>query len=465
MRAPGPLITGFRLPPAFRKGLPRGSPLAELAPLQSLTRLELKGLRTGEYMAHVLHMPRQGNTVESCIIVEWKKKEGDEVDLETPICEVETDKATFEVPAGARGVILKILHNAAEDVPVLKPIAVIGQPGEDWEALLAGQEVKRTPISPRARRRAQDENIPIAAIQGTGAEGRIIERDILKVLESRPPVTAAAKLAAQQGMSLPDTGSGLGGRIRLEDLNPEEQESTAGALEEDGSYTETPITGMRRLIAQRMLYSLSSAAQFTLTASADARALQTLCARFKEARAELGFSGITITDVVLFLVSRLLPLFPYMNARKVHETIQTWKHAHLGLAVDTPRGLMVPVIQNADTLSLEAISKKAKSLAKACLDGTITSTELSGSTFTITNLGNTGIESFTPIINAPEVAILGVCSLLQKPVPDGSGGYAFQAQLGFSLTVDHTVVDGAPAARFLNAFCKALQDIDLWIAK
>lgn len=159
-----------------------------------------------------------------------------------------------------------------------------------------------------------------------------------------------------------------------------------------------------------------------------------------------------------------------MNAHKTGGVVRTFERVHLGLAVDTPRGLMVPVIRNADLLTLEQISAEAKNLAAACVNGSIKPDQLTGSTFSVSNLGALGVESFTPVINAPEVAILGVCGIEPKPVLDDdsdpeAAGVAFVPHIGFSLTIDHTIVDGAPAARFLKAFREAVADIDLWLAK
>lgn len=489
-------------------------------------------------MAHVLIMPRQGNTVESCIIVEWKKKEGDTVDAETVVCEVETDKATFEVPAGGAGTILKILYAEGDDVPVLQPIMVVGKPGEKWEdsvkappqteapketqtasepASAAGKPAADTPaassaaektqaekaapaapsaaggahvaispgghlaISPRARAAAFKEVIDVRGLSGSGAEGRIIEADVLRAAAERPPLTAAAKEALRSGGSLPAAGSGIGGRVTLADIQAVADGSAAAFAPASGSsagadralaacaaadeYTDTPIKGIRKVIAERMMNSLATAAQFTLNASAEAVRMQALRERFKASDPAMGLSKVTVNDLVLFLVSRLLKEFPFLNGVKTNGAIRLYKNVHLGMAVDTPRGLMVPVIRNADRMSLAQISAQAKQLAADCQAGSISPDLLSGSTFTVTNLGNTGIESFTPVINAPEIAILGVCGIQPKPAADGQGGYAILPHLSFSLTIDHAVVDGAPAAKFVKALCAALKDIDIWIAK
>lgn len=484
-------------------------------------------------MAHVLIMPRQGNTVESCIIVEWKKKEGDTVDSETVVCEVETDKATFEVPAGASGTVLKVLHTEGDDVPVLQPIMVVGKPGEKWEdsvkappqteapkeaqtasepASDAGKPAADTAaassaaektqaaktasaapavssaapgahlaISPRARAAAFKEAVDVRTLSGSGAEGRIIEADVLRAAAERPSLTAAAKEALRSGGSLPTAGSGIGGRVTLADIQAVADGSAAAFAPASGSstgadralaacsaadeYTDTPIKGIRKVIAERMMNSLATAAQFTLNASAEAVRMQSLRERFKASDPAMGLSKVTVNDLVLFLVSRLLKEFPFLNGVKTNGTIRLYKNVHLGMAVDTPRGLMVPVIRNADQMSLAQISAQAKLLAGECQAGSISPDLLSGSTFTVTNLGNTGIESFTPVINAPEIAILGVCGIQPKPAADGQGGYAILPHLSFSLTIDHAVVDGAPAAKFVKALCAALKDIDIWIAK
>ncbi|MDR0376402.1 MAG: 2-oxo acid dehydrogenase subunit E2 [Spirochaetaceae bacterium] len=471
-------------------------------------------------MAYVLIMPRQGNTVESCVINEWKAAEGDEVRADSVVCVVETDKATFEVPAGETGQVLKLLYPAGEDVPVLKPIAVIGRPGEDWAAVLgpdgtgggavspgpggppvpavaegggAAASVQaaggRVPASPRARNLAAKEGLSLAGLTGTGPGGRVIERDAAAALENRPLLTAAARadLAAGGGTVSGAQRSGLGGRITAGDLAargaaPVQAEIPAGvppaADRGGGAVTETPITGIRKIIADRMYASLAESAQFTLNAGASARRMQELRTRMKAGPAYAGTGGepalsrVTVNDLILFAVSRMLPRFPFMNAHKTGDILRTFERVHLGVAVDTPRGLMVPVIRNADLLSLPQISAEAKRLASACQNGGVKPEELTGSTFTVTNLGSLGVTGFTPVLNAPEVGILGVCAIEMQPVPGAADngdadccGISFEPRIGFSLTINHQVVDGAPAARFLKALGLAVADIDLLLAE
>ena len=424
---------------------------------------------------HILIMPRQGNTVESCIIVDWKVKEGDEVTAVTTVCEVETDKATFEIPSGEAGTVLKILQNAGDDVPILKPIAIIGADGEDWQAALAPTALSAQPdpqphaphisISPRARILAEKESLPLP-VPGTGPGGRIIERDVLAALENRPPLTAAAK--AEAIGTIPAEGTGIGGRVTTADL----------ISPHPPAYTETPIKGIRKIISDRMRKSLEETAQFTLNASAPVSRLQEIRSRMKASEGfGVGLSKITVNDLILFAVSRVLMRYPFMNAHKTDDTIRIFNHVNLGFAADTPKGLMVPVIRNANLLSLARISSESKRLSAACQNGSARPDELSGSTFTVSNLGSLGITGFTPILNMPEAAILGVCGIELKPVAlsgdeaecncdcdCGCGGVRFEPHIGFSLTINHQIVDGAPAARFLKALCEAVADIDLLLA-
>jgi pyruvate dehydrogenase E2 component (dihydrolipoamide acetyltransferase) len=451
-------------------------------------------------MAHVLIMPRQGNTVESCIIVQWKVKEGDSVKADTVVCEVETDKATFEVPAGESGTVLRLIRAGGDDVPVLEPIAVIGKAGEDWSAAAgstaaaqAAPEARSAPvsaavvtnastietavfqgaISPRARNLAEKEGLQAADLTGTGPGGRIIERDVKTVLDGRPPLTAAARAMAPAGGMIPASGSGLGGRATAADLGGGTAAIvTTAALAElpgpaqgEGAVTDTPVKGIRKLIADRMYQSLAESAQFTLNASAPAVRLQELRGRMKAADESLGLNKITANDLILYAVSRMLPKYPFMNAHKIGDTLRTFERIHLGVAVDTPRGLMVPVIRNASLLSLRQISAEAKRLAAVCQNGGAKPDELSGSTFTVTNLGSLGVSSFTPVLNTPEVAILGVCGIDLRPVQaDDCGEIHFEPHIGFSLTINHQAVDGAPAARFLKALGEAVANIDLLLA-
>ena len=454
-------------------------------------------------MAHVLIMPRQGNTVESCIIVRWKAAEGAVVAADESVCEVETDKASFDVPAGAAGVLLKILHPDGDDVPVLEPIAVIGQKGEDWKAAVGGAAAAvtaaptaasavaavpaasaataapaasgggETAVSPRARKLAAAEGVNAASLAGTGPGGRVIERDVVAALAGRPALTAAAKAAVLAGTSAPGAGTALGGRAGIADLGAVSQGGavalgaahTAVAREYPGHFTDTPLKGVRKIISERMRASLASTAQLTLNGSANATRLLDLRARFKASDPALGLTGVTIGDLVLFAVTRVLPRFTNANATLENGVLRAFQSVHVALAVDTPRGLMVPVIRNADLLSLRELSVESKRLAAACQTGNINPDSLTGGTFTVSNLGAFGIESFTPVLNAPQVAILGVNAIMPRAAAGPNGTVVLEQRLGLSLTVDHQVLDGAPSALLLKAFADAMADIDLLLVQ
>ncbi|MCB0168607.1 MAG: 2-oxo acid dehydrogenase subunit E2 [Anaerolineae bacterium] len=421
-------------------------------------------------MATVVVMPRQGNTVESCLISAWKKEKGDTVTAGDILCEIETDKAMMEVEAPASGTVLDLFFRAGDEVPVLTNIAVIGRPGEDVtpfrpngttehdvgpptlsatpdqplppaESNVSTQPVPHLKISPRARRLADTKGVDLAGVQGSGPGGRVMERDVQAVLTAR--VVDRPAQTAPQAPTLPATSVPTG--------------APADEVEV------TPVKGMRKLIADRMLASLQTTAQLTLHASADARRLQAYRQRLKHSAEALDLPTMTVTDLVLFAVSRVLRQHPQLNALFSDNTLAQYKNVHLAMAVDTPRGLIVPVIRNAHTLSLSQIAAESKRLAAACRKGTIAAAELNGGTFTVTNLGGLGVESFTPVLNPPQVAVLGVCNINLKPV-ERDGGVEFVPHLGLSLTFNHQVVDGAPAARFLQAVCQGLADFELLLA-
>ncbi len=452
-------------------------------------------------MATEVCMPRQGQSVESCLILEWKKNEGDPVKTGEILCEVETDKATFEVEAPAEGTLIKILHPKGADVPVLAPIAYIGTPGERISAgaTQASPEKTaapskapdaaaqpRTPaapqaspartagefkVSPRARNLAEAKGLAVESLEGTGPGGRVVERDVIAALSGKEPLTrAAAATAIASRLGSPAVGSGAGGRITVTDLGSsvvalmdEAARAQAGAPAFPGPTEEIPVKGIRKLIADRMLSSLASHAQLTLNSGADARNIQAFRKKLKESPEALGLGGITINDFVLYAASRRLSSFPELNAHWLGDKIVRFRSVHIGFAVDTPKGLMVPVIRNAETLSLKELSLEAKRLAKGCIEGGISPDELSGGTFTISNLGALGIDSFTPVLNSPQVAILGVCTIQPKPVMAGDD-VKFVPTLGLSLTIDHQAVDGAPGARFLKELASDLANFDIMLA-
>ena len=455
-------------------------------------------------MAEQIQMPKLGNSVESCIIVEWMVKPGDTVKEGDILCVAETDKAAVDVESKHEGVILALLAEEGDEVPVYAPIAAVGEEGESFDAgsLESGaaggagdapekaetssaaaadesaEKVKLPEaaggaststsapapsagngvrgVSPRARNLAAKKYVDPSALSGSGPGGRIIERDVEKAAASGVSVSpAAAQMAAESTLAVPESGSGIGGRVLTSDLTKK--------TEETWEIKEIPVKGVRKLIAEAMHKSLSTTAQFTAHASADASKLLDLRKRFKSGGEAMGLSGITVNDLVIFAVVKTLKNFPDLNAHFTGDTIRQFPFVHMGIAVDTARGLLVPVLRNADSLSLKGISDEAKKIYSAINSNTITPDDLSGSTFTVTNLGSLGIECFTPVLNVPEVAILGICSIEQKPVLK-EGEVVFRPHIGLSLTVNHQVIDGAPAARFLKALGENIANIDLLLS-
>jgi pyruvate dehydrogenase E2 component (dihydrolipoamide acetyltransferase) len=434
-------------------------------------------------MATEVLMPRQGQSVESCIIAGWKVKEGDTVAEGQALCEVETDKATFEVPAPAAGTVLGIFYADGDDVPVLKIIAAIGAPGEDVSGLrpeepqnieqgTSNVEVKKEPAvvqssafdiqrsgeagaSPRAKNLAKAKGLDLSGLAGNGSgpEGRVIERDVKAALAGQAPLSPAAKA------KIAAIGSGIGGRILSSDVQAPSAAPVPAlpevsySVEQMGALKEITVKGVRKVVASRMLASMQTTAQLTMHTSADARAI--LAAR-QQFNASSDKAGVTINDLILYAVAQTLVDFPELNAYWLGDKMVQFENVHLGFAVDTPRGLMVPVIRFANKLSLEEISAEAKRLGTACIKSTIEPDALKGGTFTVTNLGAAGIEMFTPVLNAPEVGILGICNVQPKPVMKKDGGVEFIPHIGLSITFNHCATDGAPAGRFLAAMREKL---------
>ena len=442
-------------------------------------------------MATPIVMPRQGQSVESCILVRWRVKPGDLVTRGKTVADIETDKATFEVECPEDGTILDLFFGEGDDIPVLTNIAAVGQPGEDVSVLRpggapapaaaapaaqvsspgngAGPDVptsgNATPspggISPRARHRAERIGVDTAGLAGTGPGGRVIERDVIAAAGQGRMSPAAAAAAMAGGLAAPAVGTGPGGMVLAADLRAAASAPAPAAAPAGGR--ETEVSGIRRIVADRMRQSLAATAQYTISASFDATAIQSFRRRVKEQGEAMGLPAITINDLILFAVSRVLKRHPALNAHFLGDRIVEYGEVSLGIAMDTPRGLMVPVLAGADRMSLAAIARAVKGMGADAQAGSISPDLLRGGTFTVTNLGALGVEHFTPVINAPEVAILGVGGLVVKPVRRG-GEVVFVDAIALSLTADHQAVDGAPAARFLQDLVRALEHIELTLA-
>ncbi|WP_418912432.1 dihydrolipoamide acetyltransferase family protein [Actinomyces bouchesdurhonensis] len=441
-------------------------------------------------MATIVVMPQLGNSVESCIIVEWMIAEGDSVAVDQTLASIETDKSTMEVPSTAEGTVLKILWEEGDEVPVKDPLIIVGEPGEDISGLVPGGDdapVEDAPekataapeqaapafateratgaVSPRARALAASAGLDTATItEGSGPHGRVIERDVAAAIAAGPVLTSAARAA---GVSATE-GTGIGGRVSVADVGrtpeaaPAAPVAPAGA-DFPGSSTSAPLKGVRKVVATRMMESLTTTAQLTLNTTANAAGILALRKKVKNADEALGLNKITLNDLVCFAVSRTLPKYPVFNAHLQDGVLTQFEQVHLGFACDTPRGLLVPVIRSAQALGLKAFSHEAKRLAGGAIDGTIAPDFLSGGTFTVSNIGSFGIETFTPVINLPQTAILGVGAITPRPAVAADGTIGVEQRLNLSLTIDHQVIDGADGARFLADLVAAIENIDVTV--
>ncbi len=417
-------------------------------------------------MAVPVIMPKQGQSVESCILTKWHKRKGDAVSVGDLLFSYETDKAGFDEEAGASGTLLEIFFEEGDDVPVFSNVCVIGAPGENIDEFrpkkggvvsektgesvgtaedeyLSDAAVEQettdghtTIISPRAKKLALKIGIDYTGIEGTGPGGRIVESDVVAAAESGRIGTFSSKemLSGKNA-----AGSGIGGRITTRDLEK--------AADEPADYVEVKLSNTRKIIARTMQKSLSDSAQLTVHSSFDATAVVGFRRRVKNGEAP-GFEGVTLNDIVLYAVSRAAAKHPHLNAHFTGDALRVYRNCNLGIAVDTDRGLMVPTVRGANNLSLPELSREARRHAESCRGGSPDPDTLSGGTFTVTNLGSLGVEMFTPILNPPQVGILGVNAIVAKVGEEG-GVIRTYPSIGLSLTFDHRAVDGAYAARFL----------------
>ena len=445
-------------------------------------------------MATIVVMPQLGNSVESCIIVEWMIAEGDTVSVDQTLASIETDKSTMEVPSTAEGTVLKLLWEEGDEVPVKDPLIIVGEPGEDISGLVPGgdaapaeadapaEQAAAAPeaaapafateratgaVSPRARALAASNGVDASAIaEGSGPHGRVIERDVAAAIAAGPVLTSAARAA---GVSAAE-GTGIGGRVSVADAGRTAEAAPAAAVaapaaaaDFPGASTSAPLKGVRKVVAKRMMESLTSTAQLTLNTTANAAGILAMRKKVKNADEALGLNKITLNDLVCFAVSRTLLKYPAFNAHLEDGVLTEFEQVHLGFACDTPRGLLVPVIRSAQALGLKAFSDEAKRLASSAIDGTIAPDFLSGGTFTVSNIGSFGIETFTPVINLPQTAILGVGAITPRPVVAADGSIGVEQRLNLSLTIDHQVIDGADGARFLRDLVAAIENIDVTV--
>ena len=441
-------------------------------------------------------MPKQGQSVESCIVTEFKKKVGDQVAVGDVLFSYETDKASFDEEAKVEGTVLAVFFNDNDEIPCLTNVMVIGAPGESFAEFApdgaaapaaapaaaeapaqapaaasqeaptatpapAAEVVAGAPVSPRARKLAEEKGVCTSQIAGSGPHGRIIERDVQAAAVNLTGL-AKAKMA-EGGLAAPAAGTGLAGAVKAGDLKVWKANHTdiAGEGEE---FKVEKMSNMRKIIAKSMYNSLQNSAQLTHMLGADARRIQALRKKAKKALEEGRIdANITINDFVCFAVIKALQKFPNVNSHCLGDAMRIFNTVNLGCAVDTERGLMVPAVKHADELNIIGLSKQLKKVAEDCKKGSCNPDLLASeaASFTVSNLGGFGVEWFTPIINVPQSAILGVGTIVPRPKDLGAGVYAFVPYMGLSLTYDHRAIDGGEATRFLKQVATEIENLEI----
>jgi pyruvate dehydrogenase E2 component (dihydrolipoamide acetyltransferase) len=444
-------------------------------------------------MPEEFFIPKLGQTVEEVTLVSWLVEDGEKVSQGQGVMEVETDKAIFPVEANAKGYIHLGPFNAGDVIPVLTVVAIIGKQEDKYEVkgsapavgeadstteqkttsaiipeagfVVAG-ESDRVFVSPRARKLATETSVDLAQVTPTGYAGvRVTERDVRDYLNQMPKATPVAqRMAADVGVDLRSVvGSGPGGRIVKQDITRAAQSPVPTTPLPVADVVERlPLKGVRGIIAERMATSVHTTARVTLLMEVDATEFVAARERIKSRVAqEWGFAP-GYNDLLAKIVAAALRKFPYMNARLAPDAIELLGHVNIGMAVETDRGLLVPVVRDADQKGLHQFGEEFRRLVDSARLGRSVPDDLSGGTFTITNLGMYDVDAFTPVINLPEAAILGVGRIAPKAVPRGTE-IVVRQMWTLCLVFDHRLVDGAPAARFLQMIKALIEDPALFI--
>lgn len=461
-------------------------------------------------MASAIVMPKAGNSVEECILSGWRIKVGDQVRKGDIIADAETDKTSIEVESTAEGTVLALLSNPGDLVPVLTDICLVGPAGTDVSGCQAAPKAAEAapaaapaaeapkaaeapaatatapvvregaPLSPRAKKFLAGHPFVMGTIAGSGAQGRIMEADLMAAYQASPHLTPAAAAMVAAGAKAPTVGTGSQGEITAEDIEnfakgvvatpsaPKAEAPKAAAApvaaavsSDEDVITEKPFSRIRGVIAKRLQESLQTMAQYTLNCEADVTGLLALRKKIKANGEKLGLANINIGDMVMYAVIKTLQQVPELNGEFSNNVVKLHSAVNMGFACDTAKGLLVPVLHNSHRMSLSEMCRKVKELAKSANAGNLAPDLMSGATFTVSNLGSFGIINFTPVISAPQIAMLGVGKTLLRPVRQADGTIAYRDYMQFSLTMNHMVVDGAPGARFLQTLCANIENFEL----
>ncbi|MCQ2499816.1 MAG: 2-oxo acid dehydrogenase subunit E2 [Lachnospiraceae bacterium] len=454
-------------------------------------------------MAVKVIMPKQGLQMTEGTITGWLVEEGGSCTEGTPLFEMETDKLTITMDAPATGTLLKIIHGVDAVVPITHTIAIIGEPGEDIAALLAEAEAQNPAAAstasaapaapaaapaapaaqaapakeqegkkfatPRAKMRAEEKSVNVMDVPASGPDNLVIERDVL-AYEPAPAVKAtplAKKIAEIENVDLSEVkGTGSHGKIVKNDILSAVAARIAAAqtvkAKEDGAPAGrtkrvVPMTKMRKIIAERMVASLQTEAQLQHVVRCDMTNAAALREVYKKKNKKISYN-----DIVLYATSRALMDFPMMNASITDEGIEMHDYVNLGMAVAIDTGLVVPNIKDADMMRIDEIGVVAKELADKAKNNTLGLAEMSGGTFTVSNLGMFGLDQFTAIINPPESGILAVGAITKTPVVVNDQ-IVIRPMMSVTLSYDHRIVDGAPAAEFLRRVKEYIEEPTLML--
>ena len=450
-------------------------------------------------MAQEVLMPKLGLTMTEGTIEEWKYKEGDSVKKGDILFSVATDKLTNDVEAEADGVLLKILLPEGETAPCKAVIAYIGEAGEVIAAGGASTEstaaqapassaaavpaktpaVTRDPgapvlASPAAKKLAKEKGVDLALIAGTGPKGRITLEDVeayLTAPKADEPAAEvktsplAAKIAEELGVDVSKIQTD--GRVMKADVLTAAGMCTAAPAAEaapaisadDNDEAPVKVNPLRRSIAANMANSWHTSPRVTYTFAVDVTAMKALRAKLKDSLKEQGIK-LTYNHILMKVVAKALMEFPDVNASFADNMLTRHKHVNMGLAVAKGDGLIVPNVKNADSKSLAEIAKETEALIEATRSGKIDMKDMTGGTFTISSLGPYGVRSFSPIINQPELAILGVCDIVDTPIVC-NGEIVIRPMMNLCLTADHRVVDGVMASKFMKRVVELLENLYL----
>ncbi len=431
------------------------APQAEEVKVEAPKAVEVKAKGEKPATSEGVLMPKQGITVESCILTKWNVKVGDVVKKGDVIFSYETDKSSFDHQTEVDGEVLALFCEEGDEVPVLTYVCVIGKKGDDvsffapdGQAPSQAEEVKveapkaekievkatetvatnkdgKIFASPRAKNLANKLGVDLASATPTGPNGRIIERDVREA-SVNPKVVAEAPASAKTE------------KVSVENVDVK-------------AFKDEKMSNIRKVIAKNMVASLSTMAQLTHNISFDCTNIMAFRKYLKDNAESLKLPSITINHIILFAVSRVLKKHKDLNANLINgDTMRYFEHANLGIATDTPRGLLVPTLFGADLMSLSEIASKAKKLSSDAIDGKLSPELLTGGSFTVSNLGSMGIESFTPVVNPPQTGILGVNTLETRVKLGKNGEIIPYTAMNLSLSYDHRALDGAPASKFLK---------------